>query len=153
MKNQEIAMFNLANAYKNSYNIISNLANAKLPVQGNIAQAQALCNIPATTLAAFSCELFMKSMLYTEDANVIKLHDLSKLFKKLKPEAQKQIQENTCLKYEALLNQQIDFYKELDVCANLFVTSRYCYEQGVSVNMIFVGCILQALFEYANTVI
>lgn len=153
MKKQEIEMFNLANAYKNSYNIISDFANVKFPIQGRIDQAKLLCNIPAATLAAFSCELFMKSMLYAEDTSVIRLHDLSELFKKLQSEAQRQIRENTCSKYDALSNKQIDFYKELDVCANLFITSRYCYEHGVRVNMIFVRCFLQALFEYANTVI
>lgn len=71
----------MANAYKNSYNIISDFANVKFPIQGSIDQAKMLCNIPATTLAAFSCELFMKSMLYAENTSVIRLHDLSELFK------------------------------------------------------------------------
>lgn len=153
MKHNEMQIFNLATAYKNSYVLLFGIANTNFDSGEMTRKGLALCNIPATTMAAFSGELYIKGMLQACAIRSEKEHNLFRLFIKLPTNIQDKIRNETSAKYIQIAHEELKFEEVLKDSAELFVKCRYCYEFGVSFNPIFIRCFLDALFETAQIII
>lgn len=112
-----------------------------------------VANIPAIVNAAFSCELYIKSMI--SESN--KEHNLKKLFAYLSQDYQNQIKDmvNSKLRNGCLYN----FDDCLEKACNVFVEWRYIFENehsdgymgcNINQNLTFFQCILPILKDLAH---
>lgn len=74
---------------------------------------------------AFSCELYLKAMLYELDVSFGKTHRISDLYKLLPEEQQKMIKENIDFRYE----KKDKFELVLEEISDSFVFLRYAHER------------------------
>lgn len=142
MQNQDVVMLNFANSYKQAYEILIGTCNS---VKSNELM---LLYVPATTIAAFACELYMKVIILKERGQLEKGHYLDKLFVKLPANAQNNIKLITSQLYKSRSQEELDFDKCLADNAKLFIECRYCYESGVQANTLFVDSFLNAFSFY-----
>lgn len=83
---------------------------------------------------AFSCELFLKSILYFKDIQIKNKHDLYSLFLKLPVEIQNNLKKNINIAN----NDELE--KILKDLGNAFVVFRYSYEyKSLCINLEFLG--------------
>lgn len=141
MENQDIVMMNMANSYKNAYEILIKTSGAN--------DRMALLILPATTIAAFACELYLKSIILKETGKLEKGHALDKLFYKTSHTAQYNIKMITTKLFEIRSKQNLaSFDKCLKKNSSLFVQCRYCYESGVHADTLFLDSMLKAITVY-----
>lgn len=79
---------------------------------------------------AFSCELYLKAMLYELDVDFRKIHRISDLYKLLPEEQQKKVRENVHFRHEKKDN----FELVLEEISDVFVFLRYAYERKAIVS-------------------
>ena len=77
--------------------------------------------IPALTCIAFSCEVYLKALLFYFDTPISNTHNLKELFDLLPKDAKENIQK--------LYKNPLRFDNDLNEIKEYFVTSRYLYEQ------------------------
>ena len=102
--------------------------------------------IPYIVNAAFSSELFLKSILESKRINSGKNHKLNDLFDLLPQEIQKQI-ENRC--------GDVNFQSKLEKVSNIFVEWRYLHEEiaknaSIYADLDFMKKLLQCLYVTAK---
>ena len=81
---------------------------------------------PAIVNAAFSCEVFLKLLLYLEQIDCKKIHNLKELFEKLPPEIMETVKHQTiqkCGHWKDIWGQEV-----LSQVSDAFVKWRYIYE-------------------------
>lgn len=76
-----------------------------------------ILTIPGAVCAAFSCELYLKYIIYRESSNHPKGHDLDVLFKNCSKESQ-----------EALIRRRVDIFEVLQRNSKHFTSARYAHE-------------------------
>lgn len=106
--------------------------------------------IPAIVLKAFSCELFMKSLVVT--GNIKKIHKLDELFNNLSQNDKDVIKERVV---NAMINKlgtydENSFNTDLDNVANAFVDWRYFYENPRTINLDFLNSLFTVLWDYTK---
>lgn len=106
--------------------------------------------IPAIVLKAFSCELFMKSLVVT--GNIKKIHKLDELFNNLSQNDKDVIKERVL---NAMINKlgsydENSFYTDLGNVANAFVDWRYFYENPRTINLDFLNSLFTVLWDYTK---
>lgn len=97
-----------------------------------------MMTIPDIIICAFTCELYLKAMLYKENIKFGHTHKLNDLFYLLDKETQKFIEEDTItgLKHYAP-NENYCFKDSLEKNGNAFIDTRYFYENGLSIDYLF----------------
>jgi HEPN domain-containing protein len=111
---------------------------------------------PAVSLAAFSCELALKSKLLSESGRTSRSHDLSKLFSQFSLVKQREITNRTIklfnLKSEKLLSQdRLDleaFRHLLDRHKDSFVNWRYFHEGIPETDVDFLEALMFCLNDF-----
>ena len=106
--------------------------------------------IPAIVLKAFSCELFMKSLVVT--GNIKKIHKLDELFNNLSQNDKDVIKERVV---NAMINKlgtydENSFNTDLGNVANAFVDWRYFYENPRTINLDFLNSLFTVLWDYTK---
>ncbi len=113
---------------------------------------------PAITIAAFSCELALKNLIFNECEKTIKGHELAKLFKELSIDKQNLYRDatidlyNSCSKYQrhnANIDEN-DFEKLLLANSNCFVEWRYLYEGCKKADLDFLEAFMFAVNDCQN---
>lgn len=99
-------------------------------------------NIPAIVNAAFSCELYFKSIIGSK----AKGHALRELFDQLDVDAQNYLREP--INKEFAKNNLFDFDVCLDHISNAFVEWRYIYEESHTEG--FYGCYINEFLMFFN---
>ena len=99
-------------------------------------------NIPAIVNAAFSCELYFKSIIGSK----AKGHALRELFDQLDVDAQNCLREP--INKEFAKNNLFDFDVCLDHISNAFVEGRYIYEESHTEG--FYGCYINEFLMFFN---
>lgn len=107
-------MRNVANSYFIAY--MRCIEQRKL----NLTTIQFL-PIPALTCIAFSCEIYLKTLLYCFGISHPKVHNLKKLFNLLPKDIQEKIRES--------YDNPLKFDNNLENAREYFATSRYLYEK------------------------
>ena len=102
--------------------------------------------IPDIIICAFTCELYLKSILYKEQISFERVHNLDELFYLLKKETQDFIEEETIngLRHYAP-NRKYDFKISLKDNGNAFVQTRYFYEKNLSIDYLFLNVFVKVL--------
>ena len=107
-------MRNVANSYFIAY--MRCIEQRKL----NLTTIQFL-PIPALTCIAFSCEIYLKTLLHCFGISHPKVHNLKKLFNLLPKDIQEKIRES--------YDNPLKFDNNLENAREYFATSRYLYEK------------------------
>lgn len=104
--------------------------------------------IPSIVLKAFSCELFLKSLVSTGD--IKKIHKLDELFECLNPTDKESIKKSVVKKMVNTVKQYAknDFDVDLSKVANAFVDWRYFYEDTRTINIEFLNSLFDVLWAY-----
>lgn len=104
---------------------------------------------PICTNIAFSCELFLKSILFEKEIDCRKEHDLYKLYNLLPTENKKVIKK---LHKSGNINKQ-SFELNLKEVGKAFVVLRYAYEKKrIAYNLQFLMELIIALDEYCISI-
>lgn len=99
---------------------------------------------------AFSCELYLKAMLYELDVDFGKTHRISNLYKSLPEEQQKRVKENVHFWHEKKDN----FELVLEEISDAFVFLRYAHERKAIVsNWEGLSAISTAIMRVAKDII
>lgn len=103
--------------------------------------------IPSIVLKAFSCELFLKSLVTDE---VKKVHKLNELFEHLKESDRQAIKSSVISKLTIKIDgyDETNFEEDLADVANAFVDWRYFYEEPRSIKMEFLNVLFDVLWKY-----
>lgn len=106
--------------------------------------------IPSIVLKAFSCELFMKSLIVTGD--IKKIHKLDELFLCISDTDRNKIKNEVINKMSSEERQYIesDFDVDLKEVANAFVDWRYFFEDTRTIKLGFLDCLFDVLWEYTK---
>ena len=113
---------------------------------------------PAITSAVFSCEIALKNLIFLETGKEVRGHDLSRLFKQLSSDKQRNYMDitiklyNRCSKFQkhnANINANI-FNEKLVMCSNNFVEFRYLYEGGKKTDLDFLEAFMFAVNDLQN---
>lgn len=104
--------------------------------------------IPSIVLKAFSCELFMKSLVLSGD--IKKIHKLDELFNCLSDTDKCAIKSEVVNKMNGTIRQYADgdFEVDLGKVANAFVDWRYFYEDTRTINIDFLNILFDTLWNY-----
>ena len=104
--------------------------------------------IPSIVLKAFSCELFMKSLVLSGD--IKKIHKLDELFNCLSDTDKSAIKEEVVSKMNETIGQYVDsdFFVDLGKVANAFVDWRYFYEDTRTININFLDILFDTLWNH-----
>lgn len=104
--------------------------------------------IPSIVLKAFSCELFMKSLVLSGDTK--KIHKLDELFNCLSDTDKCAIKSEVVNKMNETIGQYADgdFVVDLGKVANAFVDWRYFYEDTRTINIDFLNILFDTLWNY-----
>lgn len=113
---------------------------------------------PAITTAAFSCEIALKNLIYSETGREVKGHNLNKLFRQLSLDKQRYYRDTTINLYNVCSEYQkhdarIDenrFKELLLICSNNFVDFRYLYEGGKKTDLDFLEAFMFAVNDCQN---
>lgn len=102
--------------------------------------------IPDIILCAFTCELYIKSILFKEKIKFKRVHNLDDLFYLLDKETQEFIGEETIkgLKHYAP-ELEYNFKEKLKNNGDAFAQARYFYENGLSVDYLFLNVFVKVL--------
>lgn len=142
-----------ANVFASSAIILDKIANAGI-YNDNFTQLNkvviAHTIIPAIVLKAFSCELYMKSLI--TNSNIKKIHKLDELFMCLNKEDKDNIQEIIICVLSKNNFYNIDaFNEDLKKVANAFVDWRYFYENPeININLEFLNVLFETLGMYVR---
>ena len=105
--------------------------------------------IPEIVLKAFSCELFLKSLIKND--NIKKIHKLDELFECLNKDDKDTIRESIIqFKSQKDSYTNDNFNSDLERVANAFVDWRYFYEKPRSINIEFLNVLFIILREYTH---
>ena len=113
---------------------------------------------PAITTAAFSCEIALKNLIYSETGREVKGHNLNKLFKQLSVDKQSYYMDVTINLYNMRSEYQkhdarIDenrFEQLLLICSNNYIDFRYLYEGGKKTDLDFLEAFMFAINDCQN---
>ncbi len=151
----EIAMNNGV-IFQRTYDILNermqlgiiNLAQGSNGMDGK-ATLDAALFVAVVVNSAFSCELFMKSML----PKGTKGHKLDELFYLLDNDIQSRIEKITVNRMKELKKTycSMDFQSDLNSNSNKFAEWRYFHEKGnCSANIQFISRFMKAIFDVVN---
>lgn len=99
---------------------------------------------------AFSCELYLKAMLYELDVDFGKTHRISNLYKLLPNKQKKRIEENVYFQYQ----KKDKFELILEEISDAFVFLRYAHERkSIVINWDGVSAISTAIMRVARDII
>lgn len=127
------------------------ISQAALKADGFIGKKILAQNvIPSIVLKAFSCELFIKSLIITND--IIRIHKLDELFFCLSDTDKNSIKNEVINKMASEEGQYVenDFNVDLEEVANAFVDWRYYYEDNRTIKIVFLDTLLDVLWNYAK---
>lgn len=117
-----ISMFNIAREFSDT---------ATLVVGKNSIEKQGWSRpyiIPEMVNRAFSCEVFLKSLLVFSNADFKKKHELKDLWDLLSTEIKDLVKKEIALRFE--FTEKDGFEDLLEISTNAFVRWRYVYEVG-----------------------
>lgn len=124
---------NAATYNHSAHNLLSEVINKS---QGN--EDVLMMMIPDIIICAFTCELYLKAMLYKENIKFGRTHKLDDLFYLLDKETQKFIEEETIRGLQHYTtNEKYDFINYLKRNGNAFIDIRYFYENSLSIDYLF----------------
>ena len=130
------AMINTANYYYIAYT----RCMEQRPIDFKTFQ---MLPIPAITCIAFSCEVYLKTIIFYFGPSIPKTHDLKRLFYLLPEDIRDNIQK--------AYNNPSKFANDLDDTKEYFVTSRYLYEkESWRFNIDFIVWFRKKLREVVN---
>lgn len=94
--------------------------------------------IPDIVICAFTCELYLKSILCKQNIKFEHMHKLDELFDLLDGDTQKYIEEETLRGlYRFEPNKKYVFKDSLKTNGNSFIDVRYFYEHSMSIDYLF----------------
>lgn len=111
--------------------------------------------IPWITIQAFSCELYLKSILIEEGKAYNKTHSLRKLFCTINGKKQTDILDRTKTAFLGKVHQNSESYnfcRLLRTISNSFEDWRYCIEEKkeIEINLTFLDCFSHALKNHID---
>lgn len=140
-----------AHVFGQAANILNAVAEAALKADEFAGKKNLAQNIiPTIVLKAFSCELFLKSLVIT--GKIKKDHELDKLFNNLSQNDKDSIKERVvnAMKNSQGTYDENNFNTDLNNIANAFVDWRYFYENPKTINLDFLNNLFTVLCDYTK---
>lgn len=136
-----IQIKNAATWNHSAHNLLSKVIDKS---QGN--KDIMMMTIPDIIICAFTCELYLKAMLYKENIKFGHTHKLNDLFYLLDKDTQQFIEEDTItgLKHYAP-NENYSFKDSIEKNGNAFIETRYFYENDLSIDYLFLRVLVIVL--------
>lgn len=147
-KEKGIQIKNAATFNHNAHNLVS----AVIKKEQNSEDILSML-IPDIMLCAFTCELYLKSILVKNEIPFGRTHELDKLFYILDQETQALIEKETIKELKCFdPDCEYNFREILINNGNAFIEVRYFYENGFSINYSFLVAFTNALGRVSRQV-